>query len=253
VTFPSATPVSFDQIADRYDATRGGLARGRECAEDVAAWLVPGRTLEVGVGTGAVATALREDGVDIVGLDVSSLMAARAVERIGPRVALGDARSLPVADASVDNVVFVWVLHLAGGVPGALAEATRVLRPGGRVIAIHDAPQTTRTDINGPFDKLFGPLRAGRVDSRATVAAAAGDAGLVTVHQGDTTPREVPTTPAESAAAIEARTWSYLWRLDDEEWQTRVVPIIDELRALPEPDRVRSAQQWHSISVFTRP
>ncbi|MFC7483181.1 class I SAM-dependent methyltransferase [Luedemannella flava] len=151
--------VSFDPIADRYDETRGGEARGEGVADDLVPWLPEGRVLEVGVGTGVVAKALRARGLNVVGVDLSPQMARRAVGRLGPRVTLGDAHALPVADASVDAVVMVWVLHLVGGIEGALAEAARVLRPGGRVVAVHDAPTATATDIDGAFTKLFGPLR----------------------------------------------------------------------------------------------
>ncbi|GAA1753086.1 class I SAM-dependent methyltransferase [Luedemannella helvata] len=245
--------VSFDPIAERYDETRGGEARGAVRANDVAAWLPAGRVVEVGVGTGLVAAALRHRGVDVFGVDLSPHMAARAVDRIGPRVALGDAHALPLADACADAVLFVWVLHLVGGVGPAFAEAARVLRPGGRVIAVHDAPRSTPTDLDGPVDALFAPLREARPDSQETVAAAAHEAGLITLHQGDTSRHQTAKSPRATTAEIETRTWAYLWHLDDAQWQATVEPVLAQLRALPDQERPRGYEQWSSLSVFARP
>ncbi|HEY6596686.1 MAG TPA: methyltransferase domain-containing protein, partial [Asanoa sp.] len=68
----------FDRVADRYDATRGGEERGRALADAVQPWLAPGRTLEVGVGTGLVAAELRARGFDVYGVDLAPAMVARA-------------------------------------------------------------------------------------------------------------------------------------------------------------------------------
>jgi ubiquinone/menaquinone biosynthesis C-methylase UbiE len=46
--------INFDRVADRYDESRGGAARGERFAAGLLPWLVPGRVLEVGVGTGLV-------------------------------------------------------------------------------------------------------------------------------------------------------------------------------------------------------
>jgi len=50
---------------------------------------------------------------------------------------------------------------------------------------------------------------------------------------------------------IESRVWSYLWDIDDEAWRAHAVPAVENLRALPEPDRPRRYGQRHRISVFT--
>lgn len=55
-------------------------------------------------------------------------------------VRLGDMYQLPVADASFDSVIFHQVLHYAERPADALAEAARVLRPGGRLAVVDFAP-----------------------------------------------------------------------------------------------------------------
>ena len=59
----------------------------------------------------------------------------------------GDAHALPFADASFDNIVAIETLEHLRNPSGAIAEMTRVLRPGGRVLVttrfcypIHDPP-----------------------------------------------------------------------------------------------------------------
>jgi SAM-dependent methyltransferase len=245
-------PVSFDRVADRYDETRGGLRRGRDIAASIRPWLGAGPVLEVGVGTGVVATALTDAGVDVLGVDISAAMARRAYERIGARVVLGDARRLPIASATVAGVLFVWVLHLAGDIPAAFAESARVLRPGGRVVALHDGPESTPTDMDAAL-ALLAPLRDVRPDRTEALAAAAHTAGLTTVHLGPTDPYPMAHSPAELADRIDQRVWSYLWRVDDATWQSHVRPAVAALRALPDPERPRPYTQRQRISVFARP
>lgn len=247
----SRESVSFDRIADRYDETRGGEKRGRELSGEVAQWLVPGMSLEVGVGTGLIAQGLTARGASVVGIDLSPAMLARAHARLGPRVAVGDAMALPVATGSVANVYFVWVLHLVGDVAETLAEAVRVLRPGGRVIVLHGHPQQ-ETEM----DVALAPLqqfRKVRRDETETVAAAATRAGLVEVHRGYTEGYPLRESPANVAEQLERRTWSWLWRLDDEQWESFAVPAIAALRALPDAEREREYTTSQPIVVFSRP
>jgi SAM-dependent methyltransferase len=88
-----------------------------------------GRGLEIGVGTGRFAAPL---GVQ-VGVDPSPAMLARAAAR-GVEAIEGAAERLPFADASFDHALFVTALCFVGSPAAALAEALRVLRPGGRLV-----------------------------------------------------------------------------------------------------------------------
>jgi SAM-dependent methyltransferase len=132
--------LNYDRQAARYDSTRGGPARAAAAAEAIEkllpadAWLV----LDVAGGTGIVGQHLA--GRTVCSVDRSAGMSALAATRLPGRVALGDARCLPIADASVDAVTLVWLLHLLDKADSAavVAEAARVLRPGGTLVTTVD-------------------------------------------------------------------------------------------------------------------
>jgi SAM-dependent methyltransferase len=243
----------FDRVADVYDATRGGEERGIRTAKDIVGWLVPGLVLEVAVGTGVIAAALRDKGYGVVGVDLSAGMLAHAARRLGPgHVARADALALPLADSTVDDVVFVHALHVIGDVAGTLAEAARVLRPGGRLVALHSPWQRESTDLNDALAALNARKDAQAPDTPGAVDAAAAAAGLRLVTRTSSTPARFESSPAAEADNIERRLWSFLWDMDDATWRELVEPAVAQLRALPEPDRPRAELSRCRVSVFTR-
>ncbi|MFG1863321.1 class I SAM-dependent methyltransferase [Microbispora bryophytorum] len=98
----------------------------------------PARVLDVGGGTGVHAEWLVADGYEVELLDPVPLHVERAGALRGLIARLGDARDLPLPDACADAVLLLGPLyHLAGRADrvAALAEARRVVRPGGLVAA----------------------------------------------------------------------------------------------------------------------
>jgi ubiquinone/menaquinone biosynthesis C-methylase UbiE len=96
----------------------------------------PGRLADVGGGTGNYAAALRDEGLfDPVVADRSPEMLARAAEK-GLECVQADAQALPFADASFDTAMLVSMLHHVEEPAAALAEARRILRPGGRLAVV---------------------------------------------------------------------------------------------------------------------
>ncbi|WP_326557491.1 class I SAM-dependent methyltransferase [Micromonospora sp. NBC_01796] len=104
---------------------------------------VGGVVVDIGCGTGRALPALRDAvgpyGV-VIGLDLTPQMltAARAhAGRAAADLLLGDARNLPLADASVDAVFAAGLLtHLPDSEAG-LRELARITRPGGRLVLFH--------------------------------------------------------------------------------------------------------------------
>lgn len=98
----------------------------------------PARVLDVGGGPGVHAVHLSQEGYDVTLVDPVELHVEQARARGGFDALLGDARRLDFDDATFDVVVLLGPLyHLLDRDDRdlALAEAFRVLRPGGRLIA----------------------------------------------------------------------------------------------------------------------
>ena len=241
--------ISFDRIADRYDETRGGMDRARNIAAGLDPHLVRGTVLEIGVGTGAIATALTDLGRQVVGVDLSEPMLRVAIGRLGQRVSLGDGHRLPVRTGGCSNVILGWVLHLVGDPSAVLAEARRVLRPGGRVVAVQRPTQVELDDIDTITEAMNVALRAGRPDP-ARVPEQAAAAGLTLVERSMTPARTFQESPAEAVSKIEQRTFSSLWDVDDATWTSIVQPAVAALRALPSPESRRPRSVSQDVFVF---
>ncbi|MEW6515518.1 MAG: class I SAM-dependent methyltransferase [candidate division FCPU426 bacterium] len=92
------------------------------------------KVLSVGCGPANIEGNLLCAGFDLTGLDVSREALAGAPE--GLRTMIGRAEKLPFVENSFDAVVFIASLQFVEDYRQALAEAARVLRPGGKVIAL---------------------------------------------------------------------------------------------------------------------
>jgi SAM-dependent methyltransferase len=102
--------------------------------------------LDIATGPGNVAAVARKRGARVIGLDISPAMVALARQR-HPDIEFreGDATALPFLDASFDALVMNFgILHL-GRPEQAIAEAARLLRPGGRfAFSAWAPPERTR-------------------------------------------------------------------------------------------------------------
>lgn len=126
--------------------------------------LKPGeRVLLVGIGTGADLPLLPE-GVDAIGVDLSSDMLARARSKLplpGRSVTLlqGDAQTLLVEEASFDAVIFNLILSVVPNGQLCLGENMRALKPKGRAVVFDKfAPEAGRISILRRFMNIFSTL-----------------------------------------------------------------------------------------------
>jgi len=95
--------------------------------------LARGDVLEVGCGDGRLLTKLARTPLrSLVGVDVAPGMVRLARQR-GCAVAVASAERLPLPDRSVDVVLSGYYALRYADLEGSLAEAARVLRPGGRL------------------------------------------------------------------------------------------------------------------------
>jgi phosphatidylethanolamine/phosphatidyl-N-methylethanolamine N-methyltransferase len=122
----------YSLYAKFYDLGPGFQEERRRAIELLA--LRPGeRVLVVGVGTGADLPLLPA-GISVLGIDLTPAMLARAraQARDGHELAVMNAEKLDLPDASFDAVMLHQVLEVVSRPERCLAEAARVLRPGGR-------------------------------------------------------------------------------------------------------------------------
>jgi SAM-dependent methyltransferase len=124
----------WERAAEHYvDAFAGLTRQTAEPLLDAVRAKAGTRLLDVACGPGFISSAAAARGANVIGLDFSSAMIARA-HQIHPSVTFreGDAEALPFEPASFDAVVMNFgLLHLARP-DQAIAEARRVLAPGGR-------------------------------------------------------------------------------------------------------------------------
>jgi ArsR family transcriptional regulator len=111
-----------------------------------------GDLVDVGTGTGRMIELLGSRARSALGIDRSPEMLRIARNRLDAagldraRVAAGDMYALPLAAAACDTLVLHQVLHFADDPAAVLAEAARVLRPGGRLLVVDLMPHS-REDL----------------------------------------------------------------------------------------------------------
>ncbi|MBK5288792.1 MAG: methyltransferase domain-containing protein [Acidimicrobiia bacterium] len=242
--------ISFDKVASIYDATRGGLERGRRFASALAAASGPDPVIEIGIGTGAIALPFRElTDRTVVGVDLSPAMLVSAHERLGSVVAVADVARLPYRDRSVGTVVACWVLHLVGDPIAVLTECRRVLAPGGRLLVISARGEVEPDDIE-PFTIDLHDAIRGRFDVHERLVPAAADAGLRLVSEQLTEAATWMESPADLIERMEQRQWGALIDLEPDRYAEIVQPVVDGLRTLPDPDRKRGRTGRNPLFVF---
>jgi demethylmenaquinone methyltransferase/2-methoxy-6-polyprenyl-1,4-benzoquinol methylase len=153
----------FDDVATRYDLMNDVMSVGihRLWKNTLIDWLRPRPNmslLDVGGGTGDIAFRFRAHGGGPVTVcDINHQMLSvgrdRAIDRNcldGIQWVCGDAEQLPLPDRSVDAYTIAFCLRNVTRIEVALAEARRVLKPGGRFLCLEFSHV-----VLGPFRKLY--------------------------------------------------------------------------------------------------
>ena len=171
-----------------------------------------GRTVvDAGCGGGRAVAEMVERGARAVGVDLDPEMIAVARERWpAGEFHIGDACELPLETGSVSGYRADKVLHTLDDPARAVAEARRVLAPGGRAVLLgqdwdtiaidSDEPETTRRLVHAKADSLPSPRVARRYRNLLL------DAGFTD-----------PVVEARTAVFIDGTALAVLHRITDEE------------------------------------
>jgi len=149
----------FDSVADRYDLMNDLMSGGvhRLWKAELIDRLAPRpgqHVVDVAGGTGDIALRIlnRAAGARVMVCDINESMLRRGRDRAidagrlaGIAWVCGDAEELPIADASADAYTIAFGLRNVTHIEAALAEARRVLKPGGRFFCLE-------------FSRVEGPL-----------------------------------------------------------------------------------------------
>lgn len=144
----------YNKEAPQYDKARFNHSKGRAFHQHEQATIArlieaqPGKTvLDVATGTGRIAAALAERGMDVTAFDLTRgmLLQARARAESGDalpvRFVEGTGRELPFADNTFESVISIRFLHLLPAHLHApfVQEMWRVLQPGGILLVQFDS------------------------------------------------------------------------------------------------------------------
>jgi SAM-dependent methyltransferase len=134
----------FRSEAGQWDEVRTRLFGARLDLVPFTGLLAGSDVADLGCGTGGLMQSMAPVAASVVGVDREPEMLAAARTRLASHAHVtlqqGELEALPIAPASVDVAFLVLVLHLVAAPPRVLAEAARILRPGGRLILLDLRP-----------------------------------------------------------------------------------------------------------------
>jgi SAM-dependent methyltransferase len=199
----AAIPPDYDADPDRR--------RSWEAPQDVHDLVGPelhGPVLDVGCGEGRLAGALN-DGVRWIGVDSSP--AQLAVNPHRP-VVLADMRALPFRSGIFAEVTHLWCLYHLEEPVSAIAEAKRVLRPGGRHYSSTSARDSDPELAWGgypasTFDAEEGPAIVSSVFDRVSAEYWDGKFFPLAAHAEVVAYCRHNSIPQERAAQVEVPLW----------------------------------------------
>ncbi|WP_413759614.1 class I SAM-dependent methyltransferase [Streptomyces sp. MMBL 11-3] len=238
----------YDEEAERYDASRGGEPRAAAAADAVLG-LIPDGTatlLDAACGTGTVTRRLAAADLCVIGADAACGMLRRAAERVPGRIVLADVRRLPFPAASFDAVSAIWLLHLMDDAERAVAEAARVLRPGGVFVTTVD--KAASHDVGSDIDAVMAPRpRRTARDRPDLVASYAGRHALLPAGAASFRGHGQGRTPLQAAADVR-RGW-YTLLPPGEPLTERLAARLEQL---PDPHVPRAEPEFR-LRAFRKP
>ncbi len=132
----------FDELAGRFGKDYVPGRSWKALAEMLLKLLPPMTIADIGAGEGTLSLLLSQRAVKVYAIDNSEKMVAYGRDVLkrsnvsNVEYLIGDQEEIPLPDASVDLALFSQSLHHALHPAKALAEAHRILLPGGRLVVL---------------------------------------------------------------------------------------------------------------------
>lgn len=179
----------------------------RQVAFDAVAEANPRRVLEVGPGRGELAErVMRELGANVVAVDQSPRMVGLTRSR-GVEAIVGDVQDLPFPPAQFDCALAAWMLYHVPDLDRGLRELRRVIRPGGRLVAVTNSERTLHElwgllgDAWTPSDGFSAESAEGALLRHFTVVERRDVHGTVTFPDREAACRYVAASPVRAHLA----------------------------------------------------
>lgn len=165
----------FEQLAPKYDLGNRVLSLGldqwwRRKAIRALSESTSGTVLDLCAGTLDLTRMLVDAGAKHVhAADFSATMLAVGEAKLRPgepyTIHCTDARELPFEDASMDAIIAGFGLRNVPELPRALAECSRVLRPGGRIVVLDFFQPVGLMPrlLQGSYNRLIVPVVGGLI------------------------------------------------------------------------------------------
>jgi SAM-dependent methyltransferase len=162
-----------DEVAGRMEHHYSPGRTWEATARGLIGLLHLGDVLDIGSGDGVIASLLAGRARSLTCLDHSERVLEAARNRLGPQhnvdLRLGDMHALPFADASFDQVLHFHALTYAHDPAAALAEAHRVLRPGGDLVLL-TLHEHTHADVTAAYSQVNNGFSPRELQALATEA-----------------------------------------------------------------------------------
>lgn len=254
--------IVFDRAVEYYDQTRAVPQALLDAMIDALARETrltrASRALEIGIGTGRIAIAVAGRLERLFGIDLSRDMMAvlrRKIEGTNLQIALteGNALYLPYPNDTFDLAYAVHVYHLVANWREAMADARRVIKPGGSfVVSFHrrddDSPNVRLRDEMRRLAREYGvdtrrPGAQSEDETLGEIQNMYGNARVVLVAA-----QREPEVPSEILTDLDKQIFSETWAIP-REVMDRVTPRLREWAAqeygdLAQPIEALNETRW---------
>ncbi len=256
--------INFNRAATFYDATR-------KLPDDVAAEITRAllaeirasgadKVLEIGIGTGRMARPLMREGVQMVGVDISTemmgqLIAQLSAEHTPPALMLGDATALPFRDSAFGGAMIVHVLHLVRSVEETIAEIRRVLTPEGVLLHQTQRPDDETQAVWDSHEEFWDRMcsrhnyRRRQRTTQATIRRAFAESGA-SARVVELSERVHESTVAEELRHVREHTHSWSWTIPDHILADSMVEFEGWLRERADADGSFADRTRYVVEVW---